>query len=652
METVNQKLAKIFSDTYFRIPDYQRGYAWRDDKQLPELWEDLLDILPDEDGGYKPHFTGTLSLRSVPFVELTSEAEKETKQMGADFYDVVDGQQRLTTLVILLFVLGKYLKRAEQKEIQEKYIKTQKKNGRQVIYRFAYGKSNNNNDMFLRKEIFEDKETLPSKDNVYTHNLQRAKDFFTAKIEELKPKMREELYKKVVTALVFDIKFIDDSLDVQAMFETMNNRGKPLTTLEKLKNRLLYLTDKLNDSGRDELAGIVNNGWGTIYEQLGRNAEALLDEDDFLSAHLTLLRVPRDYAFSEQLAEKKVFEMFCSRANSFPLSYSRNATDELEEKVTYEKIKNYVIDISNFVGYWCDVNLPDFNTALGQQIARILYLDRSKEVRTFLAELLYRRKENVATVDEIYRMVETILFRNSLPCPNLMDIRTVATRARELHNGTLELEDLKNTLQETLSYKVSANLLSKGFRSLFEYTRGGIGFHRWTGLRFFLFKYEEHVHKTTNKTDFAKLTWDMFEDTSVEHVIPRHWPDYWAETMDAYINAVNPMEETTLALAQKVLVNTLGNLTVLKDSKNSSLGNNPWEKKRTAYAQGCYSEMEIAKNHVWNYDTIMARGKGMLNFLGQMIGTSFAQNEERDDYVDVLFYSKSFVPNNTVTADN
>ena len=644
METVNQKLSKIFSDTYFRIPDYQRGYAWRDDKQMPEMWDDLLDIMPDEDGGYRPHFTGTLSLRRVPFAELTCEAEKEAKQMGADFYDVVDGQQRLTTLVILLFVLSKYLKRSEQKEIQEKYIKTSKKNGRQVIYRFAYGKSSSNNDLFLRKEIFEDKDNLPSKDNVYTHNLKRAKDFFTTKIEELRPKQREEIYKKVVTALVFDIKFIDDSLDVQAVFETMNNRGKPLTTLEKLKNRLLYLTDKLNDKGKDELAEIVNNGWGTIYEQLGRNAEVLLDEDDFLSAHLTLLRVPRDYAFSEQLAEKKVFEMFCARANSFPLSYSRSATDEREEKVTYEKIRDYVIDISNFVRYWYEVNLPDFNTALGKQIARILYLDRSKEVRTFLAELLSKRKGNIAVVDEIYKAVEMILFRNTLPCPNLMDIRTLATRARELHNGTLELEDLKNVLQETLSYKVSADLLSKGFRSLFEYTRGGIGFHRWTGLRFFLFKYEEHVHMTTNKTDFAKLTWYMFEDTSVEHVMPRHWQDYWGETMEAYINAVKPTEETALALAHKVLVNTLGNLTVLKDSKNSSLGNNPWEKKRPAYALGCYSEMEISKNDVWNYDTIMSRGKGMLDFLGKMIGTVFVVNEGKDDYVDVLFYSKAFVP--------
>ena len=130
------------------------------------MWEDLLDIVPNANGGYHPHFTGTLSLRRIPNSELANEAEKEACEMGADFYDVVDGQQRLTTLVILLYVLGKYLKRAEQKEVIEKYIRTSKKNGRAVIYRFAYGTNSNNNDLFLRKEIFEDKETLPCKDNV------------------------------------------------------------------------------------------------------------------------------------------------------------------------------------------------------------------------------------------------------------------------------------------------------------------------------------------------------------------------------------------------------------------------------------------------------------------------------------------------------
>lgn len=643
-ENENQKLVSVFSDTtYFRVPDYQRGYAWRDDKQLPELWEDLLDITQKEDGSFHPHYTGTLSLRRIPLTELTSEAERNAKQMGADFLDVVDGQQRLTTLVILLFVLSKFLKKTEAKEVVEKYIKTTKKNGHAVIYRFAYGMSNNNNDIFLKKEIFEDKNTLPCRENVYTHNLNKAKAYFTEKVVELKPKQREELYKKVVTALVFDIKYIDDSLDVQAVFETMNNRGKPLTTLEKLKNRLLYLTDKLPGGDKDELARTVNAGWGTIYEELGKNADVLLDEDDFLSAHLTLIRIPRDYAFSEQLAEKKVFEMFCSRANSFSLSYARYPGEDKEDKVTYEKIRDYVIDISNFVQFWYDVNLPDHNTPLGQQFAKILYLDSSKEVRTFLAELNSKRSTNTALVDDILKLVEKVIFRNSLPCPNVMDIRTLASRARELHLCKTDLQSIKSDLEEAISNPVSAESLWKGFRMLFEYSRSGIGFHRWTGLKFFLFNYEEKKHRETGKNDFEKLKWSSFDETSIEHIMPKHWGDYWPNTMEQYIDAIKPSEET-LELAWKVMINTLGNLTVLKDSKNSSLGNNPWEKKRAAYASGCYSEIAISQNAVWDYNTILARGKDMLDFLGTMLGISFIQTKEQDDYANILFYSKAFCP--------
>ena len=639
METVNQKLSKIFSESFYRIPDYQRGYAWRDDKQLPELWEDLLDITRDESGSFHPHFTGTLSLRKVPNTELNSMAEKAAIQSGNDFYDIVDGQQRLTTLVILLFALGKYLKQTTRKEIENKYIKTKIK-GRSILYRLSYGE-NSNNDIYLRKEIFEDPNTLPCRNNVYTHNLKKAKEYFTTKIEGLRPKERTDLYEKLVTALVFDIKFIDDSLDVQAVFETMNNRGKPLTTLEKLKNRLLYLTDKMTGIDKEKLAGIVNHGWGTIYENLGKNPDVLLDEDDFLSAHLTLLRVPRDYAFSEQLAEKKVFEMFCSRASTYQLSYARNASeDDKEEKVTYEKIWDYVIDVSNYVQYWYEVNIPDFSKPEGVQLARILYLDRSKEIRLFLAELMRLRKANETIVDEILERVEKVLFRNSLPCPNLMDVRTLATRARELHTKELSLEALKTALDVALSTSVNAASLATGFRSLFDYSRGNIGFHRWIGLRFFLFEYEEHIHQKENRRDFEKIKWEQFDETSVEHIMPKKWWDHWAAKMDEYLAEITPAEESK-GLAQKILINTLGNLTVLKDSKNSSLGNNPWDVKREAYSTGCYSEIAISKKTDWNYNTILERGKDMLDYLGTLIGIQFVQNPE--DYANILFYSKSFV---------
>lgn len=117
---------------------------------------------------------------------------------------------------------------------------------------------------------------------------------FTKESKILKKREIEQLYTKIVTALFFDVKYIDDNLDVQSVFETMNNRGKPLTTLEKLKNRLLFLTSKLPSS--DDIQGlsdIINDSWGKVYEWLGTNVDSMLNEDEFLSAHLTLLRIPR-----------------------------------------------------------------------------------------------------------------------------------------------------------------------------------------------------------------------------------------------------------------------------------------------------------------------------------------------------------------------
>lgn len=129
METRNQKIPDIFANNYFRIPDYQRGYAWKADKQLPELWDDIEDIPTNPSGGYKPHYTGAISLQKTSFDKL-SKSEQKLLQSGSNIYDVVDGQQRLTTILILLFELYKKL---NDKKIYNQYIKEKGKNARLQI---------------------------------------------------------------------------------------------------------------------------------------------------------------------------------------------------------------------------------------------------------------------------------------------------------------------------------------------------------------------------------------------------------------------------------------------------------------------------------------------------------------------------------------
>lgn len=640
MDTTDLTLSTLFSNKFFRIPDYQRGYAWGE-MQLTDLWEDIEDIIKDDKGTYRPHFTGTISLQKIEVSQL-SKSEQTLIRDGQKFYNVVDGQQRLTTISILLFEVIKMLPKRRQKEAIAQYLY---KNQKTRVYRFSYSGTSNNNNLFLKKEIFEDSNVGSARPNVYTNNLKNAKNFFQQRIRELKKREIDELYTKIVTALFFDVKDIGDNLDVQSVFETMNNRGKPLTTLEKLKNRLLFLTSKLPSSDDiQELSVIINDSWGKVYEWLGTNVDSMLNEDEFLSAHLTLLRIPPDYVYSEQMAEQKVFRMFCSRANQYNLSDTRGqqVNAEKEPAVNYNKIRNYAIDLDTFVPYWYQAYFPDPKTSDGLRQLKIQLLNRSKEMKLFLAKLLSLKNTYQVKVSQCLELVEKIVFRDSIPGLSLMDERSFATKARQLHNGEISIDDLYVELSTLLASPCNTQSLIAGFRNLFNYQRGNIGFHRWTGLKYFLFEYEEHLRGK----QLAHLTWEQFDVTSIEHIMPKTYPTHWQNEMNTYLSgkSFSPEEENK---AKNILLNSLGNLTVIQGIKNSGLGNNPWTTKKAAYSNGCFSEIEISSKTAWDpwsSQSIFERGKDMINVLSSLLGTlSLVSNQQQDDYVDILFYEHKYL---------
>lgn len=650
METRNQKIPDIFANNYFRIPDYQRGYAWKADKQLPELWDDIEDIPTNPSGGYKPHYTGAISLQKTSFDKL-SKSEQKLLQSGSNIYDVVDGQQRLTTILILLFELYKKL---NDKKIYNQYIKEKGKN---AVYKFSYGTENGDYNYFLQKEIFEDPNSICKGKSVYTNNLREAKQFFCDKLAPLTPKQARTIFSKVTTALMFDIKIIDDSFDVQAVFETMNNRGKPLTILEKLKNRLLFLNSKLTNCDNEQLAKIINDCWGLIYNSLGQNETSMLDEDEFLSSHLTLIRTPADYSFSTQDAERKVFEMFCSRASQYRLSYTRDQSEssKKEEVVSFDKIKKYAIDLANYVPYWFTVNCPDIKNTVELELYKIQCLNGSKEMRLFLAQLLALQKDEPEEFNRCLKNVEKILFRNRLPIPSIMDERSFATRARDLHIGDIKLEELNNELEAILTQTIECSSLIGGFKWLFTYVRGNVGYHRWNGLKYFLFEFEEHIHQQDYSRDFAIISWDKFFETSIEHIMPKTYQDYWSDTMSNYLSQKSFSEEERY-VAIKTLLNSLGNLTIIRDKKNSSLGNNPWETKVKAYANGSFSERQISSKtewHPWSAESILNRGKVLLKYLIDYLDVVIIAEEKKETYeAEMLFGALKYVPGTANEAED
>ena len=110
-------LSKLFDKRIFRIPDYQRGYAWQH-PQLSDFWEDLWNLSED-----RYHYTGMLSLKLLKSDAYKDWTEEKwlIDQNDYEAFHVVDGQQRLTTFIILVNAIVKF---AEKNQIE--YLNTHK----------------------------------------------------------------------------------------------------------------------------------------------------------------------------------------------------------------------------------------------------------------------------------------------------------------------------------------------------------------------------------------------------------------------------------------------------------------------------------------------------------------------------------------------
>ena len=619
MDALN--LFQLLNGKIFRIPDYQRGFAWGE-KQLSELWDDIEEIqLIDNE--YSKHYTGTI------FLEQITAPQDENWFSGVTFNYVVDGQQRLTTLSILLFELLKLAENGHSGESKDDlfktYIKKTNATGNSTIYKFCYAETDKN-CKFLKKNIFEDDSVILDNNvrNLYTKNLEVAKEFFKKKLANLTYEQREILFKKLTTSLLFDLRPIEMDLDIQVVFETMNNRGKPLSTLEKLKNRLIYLSNKLPNISKEDKSQqrkSINDAWGKIYNCLAQNPDINLDEDVFLSAHLTLYRKPKDAVFSEHNAEEKVFQMFCNRSEK----YEKDESGEKEEPVSFEKIKDYIIKLSEAGPIWYKIH--DSNDKL---LKKILLLDGSKEVKVFLLSIFL----NIAEADSIkiiLRKLEQVLFRNRIPGIGVIDERTFASWGRDLYFGDESIDGINVKLDKLLQQPLSNDNLIQSMNSLYTYERGPKGFHKWSGLKYFLFEYEDYLKAFAKETD-DKINLSDFDLTTIEHVIPQMYRENWPEVMNNFIIG---LEEDQAKIAAKVLINSLGNLTILKNGKNSSLGNRSWLDKKERFRTGSYNEIAISIQPEWTRKEIFERGLDMLNFLQKKVnGLNFNENE----LAKILFY--------------
>ncbi|WP_305868919.1 DUF262 domain-containing protein [Helicobacter pylori] len=554
----------------FEIPSYQRGYAWQD-RQLKDFWNDLEHV---SKLGDKFHYMHSLTLR-----KLENEFESST-------FEIIDGQQRLATSLILLGLLAK--------TTQNKDPKYSLINLEPILSYKYYGLSE-----AFRAITEEEKDLEAFKTSFYAKNLIDAYAFFKEKISDTPMETLEKMFDALTKKMLFSVVELNDNrIDPFSSFETINNRGKDLSTLELLKNRLHFVAHKICDEeDLENLQNEINDTYTRIYYDLR------FFKDDHLESFLKHF-VAYYYGENSKFKERLLNTEFDAHKKY----------DDLYDE--YEKINDLLLHLSYSSKVWYFLHTLD-DEELRIEITPKMHglLDKMRRLNAlsynaFLPLLLSLLTIQLAvrsgderhyTTQELEDLLEYLERFGFLICGvagkktaknEWIELAFQAFRAYRSWEDRITIEDLPPLEKHFF----------KGEHSGLKLLENNINFnnakkwYEWNkALNYLLYEYELHHNPETT------LNFDSSIE-SIEHILPQK-PDqgYNAEEKNW---AKNPH-----------IVHALGNLLLIPKNANSSLSNKPFDEKRKQYIKGSYSEKEVAKNASFGVVEIQERSEKLLDFL-------------------------------------
>ena len=680
-------LDSLFKEKLFRIPDYQRGYAWGH-KQLDAFWEDLFN-LPDG----RSHYTGVLTLKEISSADVQRD-EKEfwlVDDHSYKLYHIVDGQQRLTTFTLFLQAFIELFRSLPENEgqtddaiyltdtlsiadVESKFLFKVKPAGEAFrTYKFGYTVDNPSCE-YMRYRILGEVGGGTVFETFYTLNLSNGKHYFKENLRALHKEEGnsglQDMYRMLTKRFLFNEYIIKDEFDVFVAFETMNNRGKTLSDLELLKNRLIYLTtlytdEELDPAERRDLRNSINDAWKEVYFQLGRNKLKPLNDDNFLRAHWMMYfkfsrQTGRDYIkflleeqFTPQRVRRKIvqrveLEEAEEQTSDADLEVdAENGLDEVESsesmmvpELRSNEIRDYVKSLKASSIHWFHTFYPQMSDDLTcKEIEWIQRLNRLG--MTYFRPLLMAILKNfddlgqrISTFKEIERFI-FVVFRLTQTRSNYRSSE-FSNAVREIDRGDMDSAKLKERLRNRMSFTFTDEgqfkhddfylLLQKKFEN-------GQGYYGWPGLRYFLYEYELELLSSSRqkKVDWVDLLKTPKDKISIEHVYPQSETVAW----EPAFNGIRKQE-------REAYRNSLGNLLLLSSAINASLQNDAFADKknpkfnrdgsklRNGYADGSHSEIEVSHCEDWGPNEIRERGIRLIKFMEKRWDIRFADDQARE----------------------
>lgn len=569
-------LTDIFNGKLFSIPEYQRHYSWTK-KQRMDLFRDILKLLKArETYEDRVHFMATV-------VCLKTHEKQQVGSNSFFIYEVVDGQQRLTTLVILLKAIAKRLNNEQQfdeeKELNKILVKD---DGRLIILQ-----NNHDNRSLLRNYLKGG--SIPDESNIRT----TADENINQAIKECERFVNSErintisLLSLVKNYLYFIFQSLEDKGAVYTIFEVLNSRGLDVDWLDKCKSMLMGVLYEhslgLCSSVFDQHLRSLHCYWSNIYTEIG----------------LQTISGQEIIRFAATLREES--------GSGRPIS-AEDALEFFRDSSTKQNLSNNVIQAVENDTIW----LKQVTEALSK-----LYKDKRRnavtgitQARLLAVSILLRDDLNEIDRNRLLEQWEKTTFRIYGLFGNDARVKVgdyVRVAKAIYKDKTISVNNLIKLISE-IGKEYSIEQAVEILKSKNCY----IGWQK--ELRYFFFRYEEYLSKQ-NGIQIDDATWSIIwksnlNDT-IEHVLPQDiskqcWSQNFTDSQ------------------HKELLNTIGNLYLLSQPLNTEAKNYCFSVKVDTYRKtNLLGNKDIISNsdgtprQNWTPNDIEQRTNTMIEFAKQ-----------------------------------
>jgi uncharacterized protein with ParB-like and HNH nuclease domain len=558
-----EKLHSFFTGSnQFIIPFFQRAYVWKIDNWA-EFWDSIFEELAELKAKKESeHFIGTIIIKQA-----------ETEKLGSLIYDLIDGQQRLTTICLLLRALHDSTDDDNFKKWIYNLLAFTDSYGKQHI-RIIHSKVDST---YFQDVILSENNNIDLKPA--NNKIVDAYFYFKGKIQN---DIQQTDIRDVAIIILERLPVIHMALskgdDVQQIFDTINSLGVKLTTGELLKNYLFSF--KTLEPKYEEY-------WQSVFET---DEESVLFWDKDKTAGRIVRSTIELFLYSYLVIIKENVIKLESLFKEFKLYLKDKKSNDL--LIFAKELKEYALLYEQ---------LPD-----GEQLAEISFSDHEKrffhimnglDITTVfpLVLFIYKNVKDVNDRETILRCLESYLVRRTickLTTKNYNNLFiSILIELKKL--PTFTPDDFKNKL---LGYTEDTNRFPDDNELKIAFATSQIVNQYSKEILYCIALYHlSHAYQdksTLNNTGF-----------SVEHIMPKKWRNKW----------ILPVGTTELTRDTALL--TLGNLTLVKGKLNSSMRDSAWDDKKTALTQ--FSTLRITtdylNNIIWDESVITKRTEDLYN---------------------------------------